>query len=137
MARPLVLGRTDHPTIWTPVYADVTDPKMTDWLWEQRESQEQKERFISHKNKKYFNMEEQDRRFVKKQKWRYDQIDELQEYKLMTSVSMPVFDRRENAVRFLLPVILSNNIRSWPTEGRQCVLYVVNKGLPKGLIKSP
>lgn len=102
MARPLVLGRTDHPTIWTPVYADVTDPKMTDWLWEQRESQEQKKRFkLYYKNKKYFNMEEQDRRFVKKQKWRHDQIGGLQEYKLMTSVSMPVFDRRENAVRFL------------------------------------
>lgn len=100
MARPLVLGLTDHPTIWTPVYADVTDPKMTDWLWEQRESEEQKERFLRHKNKKYFNMEEQDRRFVKKQKRRHDQTSGWQEYKLMTSVSMPVFDRRENAVRF-------------------------------------
>lgn len=104
MARPLVLGRTDHPTIWTPVYADVTDPKMTDWLWEQRESEEQKARFLHYqKNKKYFNMEEQDRRFMKKPKRRHDQTSELQrtEYKLMTSVSMPVFDRRENAVRFL------------------------------------
>ncbi|CAL1679526.1 unnamed protein product [Lasius platythorax] len=98
MARPLVLGHTDHPTIWTPVYADVTDPKMTDWLWEQRESEEQKERFLLyHRNKKYFNTEEQDRRFVKKQKRRHDQTSGLQEYKLMTSVSMPVFDRRENA----------------------------------------
>lgn len=24
MARPLVLGRVEHPIIWTPVYADVT-----------------------------------------------------------------------------------------------------------------
>lgn len=104
MARPLVLGRTDHPTIWTPVYADVTDPKMTDWLWEQRESQEQKERFlIYNRNKKYFNMEEQDRRFIKKQKRYYEQIEDVQEYKLMTSVSMPVFDRRENAVRLSVP----------------------------------
>lgn len=101
MARPLVLGRTDHPTIWTPVYADVTDPKMTDWLWEQRESNEQQERFIRlHRKKGLFNNEEQDRRFVKKQKKSHDQRGDLQKYKLMTSVSMPVFDRRENAVRF-------------------------------------
>lgn len=24
MARPLVLNRTNHPIIWTPVYADIT-----------------------------------------------------------------------------------------------------------------
>lgn len=101
MARPLVLGRTDHPTIWTPVYADVTDPKMTDWLWEQRESEEQKERFLRlHKRRKLLNSEERDRRFVKKQRKSHDQSGDLQEYRLMTSVSIPVFDRRENAVRF-------------------------------------
>lgn len=101
MARPLVLGRTDHPTIWTPVYADITDPKMTDWVWEQRESEEQKERFLQyHRNRKLFNMEEQDRRFVKKQKKSYEQSEDYQEYRLMTSVSMPVFDRREDAVSF-------------------------------------
>jgi voltage-dependent calcium channel alpha-2/delta-3 len=100
MARPLVLGRTDHPTIWTPVYADVTDPKMTDWLWEQRESNAQKKRFLDYKrSRKYLNMEEQDRQYVKKQKQQYEQNSNLQEYRLMTSVSMPVFDRRENAVR--------------------------------------
>lgn len=126
MARPLVLGRTDHPTIWTPVYADVTDPKMTDWLWEQCESEKQKERFLLYqKNKRYFiNMEEQDRRFVKKQKQQHDQT-KLQKYKLMTSVSMPVFDRRENAVRFWL--LFQQCPKS--TKGRQsCVSYVINKG---------
>ncbi|XP_011260167.1 voltage-dependent calcium channel subunit alpha-2/delta-3 isoform X2 [Camponotus floridanus] len=101
MARPLVLGRTDHPTIWTPVYADITDPKMTDWYWEQRENQDQKDRFLFHKslqNKKVANMEYyQDRRFVKNEKRGHDQTNGWQEYKLMTSVSMPVFDQRENA----------------------------------------
>ncbi|KYM97596.1 Voltage-dependent calcium channel subunit alpha-2/delta-3 [Cyphomyrmex costatus] len=130
MARPLVLGRTDHPTIWTPVYADVTDPKMTDWLWEQRENNEQKKRVLLYqRNKKFLNSEEQDRRYVSNQKWRYDQtdqIDELQEYKLMTSVSMPVFDRRDNAVRFLFiqhhkagagerSILGDRNKRGWQT----------------------
>lgn len=129
MARPLVLGRTDHPTIWTPVYADVTDPKMTDWLWEQRESEEQKERFLRlHKRRKLLNSEERDRRFVKKQRKSHDQSGDLQEYRLMTSVSIPVFDRRENAVRFhifftrLLQVveIEKKTVSFGNVVGRQC-----------------
>ncbi|XP_043672455.1 voltage-dependent calcium channel subunit alpha-2/delta-3 isoform X1 [Vespula pensylvanica] len=117
MARPLVLGRTDHPTIWTPVYADITDPKMTDWVWEQRESEEQKERFLQyHRNRKLFNMEEQDRRFVKKQKKSHEQSEDYQEYRLMTSVSMPVFDRRENA-NITRQVLV--NEAYWVTETRE------------------
>ena len=101
MARPLVLGKTDHPTIWTPVYADITDPKMTDWLWEQRECEEQKAIIAQYrKNRKKFlySTEQRDRRFVHKPKKHYDQYEDLQGYQLMTSVSMPVYDRRENAV---------------------------------------
>ncbi|KAK0182558.1 hypothetical protein PV327_000684, partial [Microctonus hyperodae] len=99
MARPLVLGKTDHPTIWTPVYADITDPKMTDWLWEQRECEEQKERFLAYRrDKRFFNSKGQkDRRFVHKPKKHHEHDDDLQEYQLMTSVSMPVYDRRETA----------------------------------------
>ncbi|XP_076657364.1 voltage-dependent calcium channel subunit straightjacket isoform X1 [Halictus rubicundus] len=117
MARPLVLGRNDHPTIWTPVYADITDPKMTDWLWEQRESEEQQERFLRlHRRKKLFNSEERDRRFVKKQAKMHDQSDGLQKYRLMTSVSMPVFDRRENA-NITRQVLV--NEAYWVTETRE------------------
>ena len=129
-----MLGRTDHPTIWTPVYADVTDPKMTDWLWEQRENDEQKKRFLNYqRNKKFLNSEEQDRRYVSNQKWRYDQTEELQEYKLMTSVSMPVFDRRDNAVRLVFIRYFTNKVQNRPAKGRQsCVPYVVDKGQSKG-----
>ncbi|XP_076165059.1 voltage-dependent calcium channel subunit straightjacket isoform X2 [Ptiloglossa arizonensis] len=117
MARPLVLGRTDHPTIWTPVYADITDPKMTDWYWEQRESEEQKKRFLRlHRRKKLFNTEERDRRFVKKQKKSHEQSNDLQGYRLMTSVSMPVFDRRNNA-NITRQVLV--NEAYWVTETRE------------------
>ncbi|XP_066590099.1 voltage-dependent calcium channel subunit alpha-2/delta-3 isoform X2 [Prorops nasuta] len=97
MARPLVLSRTEHPTIWTPVYADIKDPKLTDWLWEQHESEVQKERFLMYRrNKKLFNSEEHDRRFVRNQRFNEEFYD-YQKYKLMTSVSMPVYDQRDNA----------------------------------------
>lgn len=36
MSRPMVLSRR-HPIVWTPVYGDMTEPKLTDWLWEERE----------------------------------------------------------------------------------------------------
>lgn len=109
MARPLVLGKTDHPTIWTPVYADITDPKMTDWLWEQRECEEQKERFFRYRrDKKFFISDHHDRRFSHKKK-HHDSHDDVREYQLMTSVSIPVFDRRENAVSRRAKTHTSNN----------------------------
>lgn len=47
MARPLVLGRQVHPVIWSHVYADIIDPKMTDYKWELRQRKEQKETFLA------------------------------------------------------------------------------------------
>ena len=93
MARPLVLKKTDHPTIWTPVYADVEDPKMTDWLWEQDQCRKQKLEFLRKKNNKTANIF-MERNFGRKQG--------KQRYKLMTSVSTPVYDTRTIAVSFTL-----------------------------------
>ncbi|XP_053612990.1 voltage-dependent calcium channel subunit alpha-2/delta-3 isoform X3 [Plodia interpunctella] len=99
LARPLVLQREKHPVVWTPVYANITDPKVADYLWEQRERAEQKERFMSQRrDKALFNSEkEQERR------WRITQMKQGQyselgnsQYQLMTSVSMPVYDLRHN-----------------------------------------
>ncbi|KAJ9576033.1 hypothetical protein L9F63_007133, partial [Diploptera punctata] len=106
MARPLVLTKTEHPINWTPVYADITDPKMTDWLWEKRECTEQKEIYeLYYRDKlrnKHISNEEHDRRYVQKIKKAQDDAEDsedYQKYQLMTSVSMPVFDQRENATR--------------------------------------
>lgn len=70
MARPLVLNRTFHPIMWTQVYADVVDPKMTDWSWEVKEREEQKERFLSHRQDRnlFHSPEEQARRMRDKLK---------------------------------------------------------------------
>ncbi|XP_011305922.1 voltage-dependent calcium channel subunit alpha-2/delta-3 isoform X2 [Fopius arisanus] len=99
MARPLVLGKHDHPTIWTPVYADITDPKMADWLWEQKECEDQKERVLEFRRNRrlYMSNYQRDRKLMHKPKRHHGLHDEMQEYQLMTSVSMPVYDRRENA----------------------------------------
>lgn len=39
MGRPIVLSRK-HPIIWTSVYGDMTEPKLTDWLWAERQQQQ-------------------------------------------------------------------------------------------------
>ncbi|XP_061385682.1 voltage-dependent calcium channel subunit alpha-2/delta-3 isoform X1 [Danaus plexippus] len=99
LARPLVLQREKHPVVWTPVYANVTDPKVADYLWEQRERAEQKERFMSQRRDKVlFNSEKEQYR-----RWRITQMKQGQyseignsQYQLMTSVSMPVYDLRHN-----------------------------------------
>ncbi|XP_047117429.1 voltage-dependent calcium channel subunit alpha-2/delta-3 isoform X2 [Schistocerca piceifrons] len=97
MARPLVLGRTVHPTVWTPVYADVTDPKTTDWLWEKRECRKQKEIFLASREYNSNKSEEHLRQYVESLKRVTDENADETSYQLMTSVAVPVYDRRENA----------------------------------------
>ena len=93
MARPLVLKQVDHPTIWTPVYADVEDPKMTDWLWEQDLRRQQKIKFINYRNGSNERSEDLDQPVIHE--------TAKTKYRLMTSVSTPVYDTRSNAVSFI------------------------------------
>ena len=99
MARPLVLNLTTHPTIWTPVYADIADPKITDWLWDKKERYDQKERYwIYRRNKKLKYLDNELNEYTRRSKKNPNLAGDMYKYRLMTSVSMPVFDRRENAV---------------------------------------
>ncbi|XP_042866584.1 voltage-dependent calcium channel subunit alpha-2/delta-3-like isoform X9 [Penaeus japonicus] len=52
MARPMVMYQNNHPHIWTGVYADIADPKQTDWLWELRERKRQMDRTNNYRNLK-------------------------------------------------------------------------------------
>ncbi|XP_031633434.1 voltage-dependent calcium channel subunit alpha-2/delta-3 isoform X3 [Contarinia nasturtii] len=95
MARPLVLGRHEHPVIWSHVYADIIDPKMTDYNWEIMQRQTQKDLFLkfqSGENRTFERRDERDR-------LRLEPSDEDNnfEYNMLTTVSMPVYDRRERA----------------------------------------
>lgn len=70
MARPMVLNpsRKPNPT-WSPVYADVTDPKLTNWLWVNRERNRQRERFMGYRKLKHMlSAGHLDRTFVHQQK---------------------------------------------------------------------
>ncbi|KNC34362.1 hypothetical protein FF38_05936 [Lucilia cuprina] len=99
MARPLVLGRHDHPVVWTQVYADVVDMEMSDYLWQLEQNADQKENILEYR-KVSFRMLDPDevrRREYRRMKKAWDQPTESDDYHFMTTISMPVYDRRENA----------------------------------------
>lgn len=50
MARPMVLNPTNKPKpAWSPVYADVADPKLTNWFWTTRQRERQRNRFLMYR----------------------------------------------------------------------------------------
>lgn len=72
MARPMVLNANQKPNpTWSPVYADVTDPKLTNWLWINRERNKQRERLLTYfgRKKTLLTSDEQDKKFVHQQKY--------------------------------------------------------------------
>ncbi|KAL4120998.1 hypothetical protein QTP88_013588 [Uroleucon formosanum] len=99
MARPLVLHQSHHPVIWTPLYADVTDPKMTDYLWEKEECQEQYNKTISYKEtkNKFFspkNIAKRKRDRLKKELDQNLNVNRQKKHNLITSLAMPAFDKK-------------------------------------------
>ncbi|XP_072393031.1 voltage-dependent calcium channel subunit alpha-2/delta-3 isoform X1 [Diabrotica undecimpunctata] len=101
MARPMVLNPTQKPNpTWSPVYADVTDPKLTNWLWVNRERNRQRERFMGYRKLKHMlSAAHLDRTFVHQQKLHQDNYGDTQVYHLMTSVSLPVYDKKPRQER--------------------------------------
>ncbi|KAF7266188.1 hypothetical protein GWI33_020469 [Rhynchophorus ferrugineus] len=101
MARPMVLNTTVKPNpTWSPVYADVTDPKLTNWLWVNRERNTQRERYlIFSKYKDMMSPDDIDKKFVHQQKLKQDNYGDIQTYHLMTSVSLPVYDKKPRQER--------------------------------------
>nr|XP_045625506.1 voltage-dependent calcium channel subunit alpha-2/delta-3-like isoform X3 [Procambarus clarkii] len=133
MARPLVMYQSTHPHVWTGVYADIADPKQTEWLWEVRERKRQMERTNNYRKLKKivenksrslsnpwvlqdekevekflvygeFGLSNRDIARIKAEKARKTRgrrgAPGLREgYRLMTSVSVPVFDRKKTSVR--------------------------------------
>ncbi|KAG5312428.1 CA2D3 protein, partial [Acromyrmex insinuator] len=70
VARPLVLQSVIHPIVWTHTYANITNPALVAWLLHKDENIE--------KNSSTLN------------------TTTRQKYRLLTSVSTPVFDRKSN-----------------------------------------
>ncbi|KPU77118.1 uncharacterized protein Dana_GF13711, isoform C [Drosophila ananassae] len=100
MARPLVLGRHDHPVIWSQVYADIEDTKLSDYLWEIKQCEEQKADVLEYwqVQDRMLEPSEMHRREYRRMKETWNQPVDSNVYQFMTTVSMPIYDRRENAL---------------------------------------
>ncbi|KAH8402487.1 hypothetical protein KR009_012344 [Drosophila setifemur] len=100
MARPLVLGRHDHPVIWSQVYADIEDTKLSDYLWDIKQCEEQKADVLQYweEHDRMLAPSEMHRREYRRMKETWNQPVDSNVYEFMTTVSMPIYDRRENAL---------------------------------------
>ncbi|XP_050743039.1 voltage-dependent calcium channel subunit alpha-2/delta-3 isoform X2 [Drosophila biarmipes] len=100
MARPLVLGRHDHPVIWSQVYADIEDTKLSDYLWDISQCEYQKADVLEYwqVHDRMLEPSEMHRRKYRRMKETWNQPVDSNVYQFMTTVSMPIYDRRENAL---------------------------------------
>ncbi|KRJ99302.1 uncharacterized protein Dyak_GE12562, isoform B [Drosophila yakuba] len=100
MARPLVLGRHDHPVIWSQVYADIEDTKISDYLWDMNQCENQKADVLEYwkVQDRMLEPSEMHRRKYRRMKDTWNQPLDPKMYQFMTTVSMPIYDRRENAL---------------------------------------
>ncbi|KAF7991534.1 hypothetical protein HCN44_008905 [Aphidius gifuensis] len=105
VARPLVLQQNQHPVAWTHAYTDTSNPALAPWLWLVMNHQDQKSRLDKHLEALGEGVRINDDAIYIKQikrgeNGRFDPSEynlvSRQEYQLLTSVSIPAFDRKVN-----------------------------------------
>ncbi|CAB3365530.1 Hypothetical predicted protein [Cloeon dipterum] len=90
IARPMVLQGDQHPVVWSHAYADFQDRKVSQWL------KEVMGQHMDRENELAYTQAEEDRRFVIGADHESIKTRKVQQFQLMTSVSIPVFDRFGN-----------------------------------------
>ncbi|KAF0760776.1 voltage-dependent calcium channel subunit alpha-2/delta-3 isoform X3, partial [Aphis craccivora] len=137
MARPLVLHQSHHPVIWTPLYADVTDPKMTDYLWEKEECHQQYNDTISYKKTKdkFFYPKNIAKREQDRKRKELDQnvnVNRQKKHNLITSLAMPAFDKKTE-MNITIRRLINDNYWVWETKETKVahLLGVVGTDVPE------
>nr|XP_034192789.1 voltage-dependent calcium channel subunit alpha-2/delta-3 isoform X1 [Osmia lignaria] len=105
VARPMVLQDDVHPVVWTHAYTDITNPALATWLWLVMKHQEQRSRLQKHLKGKRLGVRVNEDEIYIQQLHKDEDVRQdpstlnttaWQEYRLLTSVSTPVFDRKGN-----------------------------------------
>ncbi|CAL7949540.1 unnamed protein product [Xylocopa violacea] len=105
VARPMVLQEVIHPVVWTHAYADITNPALATWLWLVMKHEEQRSRLQKHLKGKRLGLRINEDEIYIQQLHKDEDVRQdasllnttaWQEYRLLTSVSTPVFDRKRN-----------------------------------------
>lgn len=74
------------------------DPQLTDYEWECRERAKQRERFMVYRKTKSFNVLPEDPSNLGYDFIEDDDNERTNKFNFMTTVAIPVYDKRENAV---------------------------------------
>ncbi|KAK9295755.1 hypothetical protein QLX08_009981 [Tetragonisca angustula] len=105
VARPMVLQEVIHPVVWTHAYADITNPALATWLWLVMQHKEQRSRLQNLLKGKRLGLRVNEDDIYIQQLHKDEDVRQdasllnttaWQEYRLLTSVSTPVFDRKGN-----------------------------------------
>lgn len=82
------------------------DPLMTDYEWEIRERAKQKERFFVFRKSKNIHTLPEDPSNLGYDFIENDENDRLKKFIFMTTASIPIYDKRENAVSIILVLLI-------------------------------
>nr|XP_023014189.1 voltage-dependent calcium channel subunit alpha-2/delta-3-like [Leptinotarsa decemlineata] len=101
MSRPINLtGKKSKKYIWSYLHVDLADRRLSNWLWKKFEGIRQREVFLDHVKRDFWRQHKvltsKDYMLLKETHDYMKYQNETMDYKYMTTVSLPVYGRREN-----------------------------------------
>ncbi|KAF5289107.1 hypothetical protein FQA39_LY15209 [Lamprigera yunnana] len=110
LSRPLNMNQVIKPDpIWTGTYVDLADRRITNWLWQKYEGNQQREAFIEYTKEAYNKygcfFDQNNMHFLQETSHEYEIYLEKRNFNYMTTVSLPAYDFRSEAV-FIIYYIL-------------------------------
>ncbi|XP_031340092.1 voltage-dependent calcium channel subunit alpha-2/delta-3-like isoform X2 [Photinus pyralis] len=106
LSRPLNMNSVIKPDpIWTGTYADLADRRITNWLWQKYEGNQQRQVFVDYTRTTYtqYNcvFDQNSMHFLQSDSHDYEHYSEPRDFHYMTTVSLPVYDLRQDATAVL------------------------------------
>ncbi|KAJ8937035.1 hypothetical protein NQ318_010787 [Aromia moschata] len=104
MSRPINLNRdnkSDRKYIWSYLHVDLADRRLSNWLWKKYEGIRQRQVFLDHVKRKTFRLGQfftSSSHMLLQDTHEYEEYEKEINYKYMTTVSLPVYGRREDEI---------------------------------------
>lgn len=100
MSRPINFCYPNKQSpIWSYLYVDLADRRLSNWLWTKFEGIRQREVFLDHVKRRVDRLQLQHNsmsHMLLQETHDYEKYEEKESYKYMTTVSLPVYGRRGN-----------------------------------------
>ncbi|KAL1506863.1 hypothetical protein ABEB36_006146 [Hypothenemus hampei] len=100
MSRPINFSYEDKQSpIWSYLYVDLADRRLSNWLWTKFEGIRQREVYLDHVKRRVERLQLSHNSFnhmLLQESHEYEKYEEKADYKYMTTVSLPVYGRRDD-----------------------------------------